>query len=72
MTKALAQILVILYMLACLTIAGAAVLEGWQQFLWHRTLGTGFWVSLLGGTALLLLLLITLALTGALRVGLAH
>ena len=67
--QALAQVLVILYVLACLTIVAAGAVEGWQRFQWHRTLGGGFWASLLGGTVLVFLLLLALALTGALRVG---
>ena len=69
MVQALLEILVILCFLACLTLAGSSALEAWRRLLGWPGLGRGYWVSLLGGTVLLLSLLAILARTGALTVG---
>ena len=69
MRQTLDEILLILFLLACLTIGGATLVEAGRWLLGYPRLGLGFWVSLLGGTILLLFLLVFLALTGALTVG---
>jgi hypothetical protein len=68
--QALYEIMVILAFLACLTLAGSGVSEGWRRLLGWPGLGRGYWGSLLGGTVMLFLLLAVLARTGALTVGL--
>jgi hypothetical protein len=67
--QALYEILVILFFLACLTLVGSGVSEGWRRLLGWPGLGRGYWASLLGGMALLFLLLLALTLGGALTVG---
>jgi hypothetical protein len=69
--QALYEILVILFFLACLTLAASSVAEGWRQLRGQPGLGWGYWGSLLGGMALLFLLLLALILGGALTVGIA-
>jgi hypothetical protein len=63
------EILVILYCLACLTLAGSSMVEAWRRLLGWPGLDRGYWAALLGGLALLALLVALLIGVGALRVG---
>ncbi len=72
MTQAFLEILVFLFILACLTLAGSTVLEAWRRVRRRPGLGRGYWVTLLGGMALLFLLLVVLSRTGTLTVGIAR
>jgi hypothetical protein len=66
------EILVILGCLAGLTLAGSGAVEAWRWLLGWPGLGREYWVVLLGGLALLALLVALLLVVGALRVGLAR
>jgi hypothetical protein len=72
MTQSLLEILVFLFILACLTLGGSSVLEGWRRVRRRPGLGRGYWGALLGGLALLFLLLVLLTRSGALTVGLTR
>lgn len=69
MAQAPLEILAILFVLACLTLGGATLVEAGPRFTRRGTLGRGVWLSLAGGTALLFLLLLALLLAGALAAG---
>jgi hypothetical protein len=58
MAQALSEILVILFLLACITIGVAGLTELAACFGWRRSLGRGFWVSLVGDTLIVFGLLV--------------
>jgi hypothetical protein len=61
--QALGEILVILFLLACLTIGVAGLGELAAYFGWREGFGRGFWISLVGGTLIVFgLLVLRLAL----------
>jgi hypothetical protein len=68
MLRATQEVLIILFILACLTIPVAATADLLAWILRRPQLGSGFWVSLLGGTTFLFVLLGYLTLVGALIV----
>jgi hypothetical protein len=70
MVRALGQILVLLFLLGALTVAGSAAVEGGRRLLGWSSLGWGYWTTLLGGMVLLALILALLGGTGLLTVGL--
>ena len=69
MAQVLYEILVLLAFLAFMTLAGSGVSEGWRRLLGWPGLDRGYWRSILGGTALLSLMLLALASGGVLSVG---
>ena len=50
MLQALSEILVILFLLACIVIGVAGLAELAAYFGFRQSFGIGFWVSLIGGT----------------------
>jgi hypothetical protein len=70
MVRALGQIVVLLFLLGALTVAGSAAVEGGRRALGWSGLARGYWATLLGGMALLALILAVLIRAGLLTVGL--
>ena len=58
MAQAFSEILVILFLLSCLTIGVAGLTELASYFGWREGFGRGFWTSLVGGTLIVFGLLV--------------